>query len=361
MRLDPSSILEAEQLALGWLIQAHIKANFNGFSHSKRLWLPECISWEKPYPETTGYLIENFLRFNNGGIIENSLIGLRSADWLCEIQSSEGCFFSGVKFSKPSAFNTSQILFGLEEAFNFDRQFSYKMALVKAIEWLLNQTGTEGKWESGLYRTGYFASYYSRAIWPLLRTEYLAGQREKAVKSLDFLWVKANMYYSFEDWGFDSGQPALSHTIAYTLEGFLESAIILNREQIINYCLKSLEIFCNVIQDQGGLSAKYDTKWKACSSSKCLTGQAQLISLLAKAFQISSNAIFKKTALRLLEEMLCWQIKSNKKSFNGAFPASLPIYGEYFPFRYVNWSNKFFLDACYQMKKILPEWFDQKY
>lgn len=359
MRLEPSSILEAEQLALAWLVQAHIKANFNGFSHSKRLWLPECVSWQKPYPETTGYLIENFLRFNNGGFLENSLIGLKSANWLCEIQSSAGYYFSGVNSKKPSSFNTSQIIFGLEEAFLFNGHSKYKEALTLSIEWLMGLIGTDGKWESGLYRSGYFASYYSRAIWPLIRTEYLPGQREKAIKSLEFLWTNVNEFYSFNDWGFDKFQPALSHTIAYTIEGFLESAVVINREDIINYCLQSLEVFSNVIQDNGGLSARYDPNWKVCSHSKCVAGQAQVISLLAKAFQISSNSVYKKTALKLFEEMLSWQIKSNKKSFNGAFPASLPIYGEYFPFRYVNWSNKFFLDACYQIKKIMPEWFEQ--
>ncbi|HQX43118.1 MAG: hypothetical protein KA251_00095 [Saprospiraceae bacterium] len=357
MSLEPGLILEAEQLALGWLKQAHIKANYNGFCHSKKLWLPESISWEKPYPETTGYLIENFLRFNNGGSVENSSIGLRAADWLCEIQASEGYFFSGVKFITPSAFNTSQVLFGLMEAHNIEGVHSYKKALDLAIRWLLGQIGLDGKWESGLYRSGYFASYYSRAIWPLLCIEYFPEQREKATESLDLLWENTNNYYSFKDWGFNPSKPGLSHTIAYTIEGFIESGVVLNRQEMINYCLNSLEVLCKVIKKDGRLAAKYNTRWQACSFSKCVTGQAQIISLLAKAFQISPNSIYKSTALTLMEEMINWQIKLINKSHNGAFPASMPIYGAYFPFRYVNWTNKFFLDACYQIKKVMPNWF----
>lgn len=96
--------------------------------------------------------------------------------------------------------------------------------------------------------SGYFASYYSRAIWPLLCIEYFPEQREKATESLDLLWENTNNYYSFKDWGFNPSKPGLSHTIAYTIEGFIESGVVLNRQEMINYCLNSLEVLCKVIK-----------------------------------------------------------------------------------------------------------------
>ncbi|MEO6190715.1 MAG: hypothetical protein ABIO44_10505, partial [Saprospiraceae bacterium] len=97
----------------------------------------------------------------------------------------------------------------------------------------------------------------------------------------------------------------------------------------------------------------YDEQWNIISNMKCVTGQAQFVSLFAKAFSLTKNSIFEQTSILLMKELMSWQIISKNPDYHGAFPASIPIYSKYFPFQMVNWTNKFFLDACYQMRKII--------
>ena len=53
------------------------------------------------------------------------------------------------------------------------------------------------------------------------------------------------------DWGFWPGKPAFTHTIAYTLEGFLESAILFGEKDILEKTVASGEQFLKIRQQTG--------------------------------------------------------------------------------------------------------------
>ncbi|MEO6189005.1 MAG: hypothetical protein ABIO44_00190, partial [Saprospiraceae bacterium] len=263
------SITQGELASLLWLKQAHIVSNYKGFAHSRIMYLPSFLAWRAPYPETSGYIIENFLVFNKGIVDDGMQIALDSAYWLLDIQSDKNYYYSGLKKLKPSSFNTAQIIFGLKEAFNFTSDVRFKNAYINAKDWILSGIDDSGKWTNGLYKENYFASYYSRAIWPLL---LVSDSQDKIIleKSLNHLWQKSNEYYSFTDLGFELNKSILTHTIAYALEGFLESSIILRNNSMTNRCLEILKFVAHLIQQEKALHGIYNDQWKHLSNMKCV-------------------------------------------------------------------------------------------
>ncbi|MEP7196634.1 MAG: hypothetical protein ABI851_08945 [Saprospiraceae bacterium] len=347
-----NSVEIAERNALLWLVESHKRSCEKGFAHSRINFLPSKIAWRKAYPETSGYLIENFLKFNTGIIKEDQEIGLKTANWLTNIQSKDGFYYSGVENKIPSTFNTAQIIFGLLEAYQFTKNTVYFFALEKAKKWLLDSISDEGVVIRGLYKPNYFASYYTRALWPLL---LISDDREKKFigKAVNSLWKNKNKYKSFDRLGFNESDYCLTHTIAYAIEGFIECSILVCNKEMLDECDEILEYIADMIINTKRLDGIYNSRWETISTMKCLTGQAQFASLFAKAHLRTRSAKFEKVSVDLLKELVSWQIKSNNSEHHGAFPASLPTYSRYFPFQYINWTNKFFLDACYQAKKFI--------
>lgn len=336
------AIRNAAFAARQWLRQAHYAAGGKGFAHSCWLFTPRWWRWHKPYPETSGYLIENFI---NNDSAEDDNIAKHTSDWLCDIQHPDGYFFSGTSRIHPSFFNTAQILFGLYHAANHYEDERYKLALRKSRVWLVNSLDEKGRCTRGLYHPGYFASYYSRAIWPILKTGDV-DDSGYTLESLNFLWQRRLSNGCFEDMSFRKHQPFLTHTLAYTIEGFLESSLLINDSYMRDQCLDSLKIIATMVMDTGTLYSRYDTDWRPAGSGHCVTGQAQLISLWCRAFSINPLPVFLSASELLMNQMIQWQHKNSHPDYSGGFTASVPLWGNYFPFRMVNWTNKFFLDAC---------------
>jgi hypothetical protein len=341
----------AEKAALEWLKIAHYKTGEIGFAHHKNLYYPSFLAWHKNYPETSGYIIENFLFYNNTKDNEQVRIARNTVEWLCNNHNGQGSFYRSTKKNELSSFNTAQILFGFWNAYLYFKDEKYIENYKLSNQFLLKQILPDGKWSTGLYVENYFPAYYTRAIWPmLLNIDSLSSDDIlKIESSINYLFKLKNLKF-FNDSGFFKEGNSLSHTVAYTLEGFYESAKILQRQDILDHVLKCMEYICDDTEEKKYLAGEFSNQLKQTASFQCMTGNFQIASLLLKIHNQNYNLRFFKIAEHLLAEGLKTQFKSNSKETNGGFPASLPIYGKYFPFKMVNWTNKFFLDACYQYK-----------
>lgn len=343
-------INRSEHLTICWLQRAFEVTQEKGISHSRRNYLPGIIAWRKAYPETTGFLIENLLRTNSGSHPQSIEIGIKLSEWLVKIQNEDGSYNSGISLKTPSFFNTGQILFGLVEAYEYSKNAIYLNSVNLAYDWLLNALDHNGICYKGLYTENLYQSYYSRALWPMIKCKL--DNLDRINQSLQFL-AEAYQKNGLSSFSFYNTPHALTHTIAYGLEGFLESGRLLNNSSLIELTIKTLDQFAEQIQQTKLLGAEYDNQFRNQSNYCCTTGQAQFISLFCKAYQISQNSIYKEIAIKLIKELMSWQIKSTNKDHNGALYASHPKSGNYFPYQYVNWTHKFYLDACYEIKKIL--------
>lgn len=345
----------AEKDALQWLIHAYQRGQ-GGFPHSRWMFLPAAIAWNKDYAETTGYLIENFLDYN---VFEDpilSQIALSAGDWLLRIQSSEGFFHKGTQFNTPSAFNTSQVLFGFERLYTFTKEEEYFEAMSKAFHWLIAGIDEHGFMKRGLYVNGYYAAYYARAIWPLIminQKHFNSRFDVQLTKSLEYLYSYKNEYGLFRNAGFYPDKPSLLHTLAYTLEGFYESSKLMKMDAMKSHVLQILDRICELVQKHSNTPAYVYPDFKTDFSFICVCGQAQICALLLKAYLDHGEKRYRETATFLFSQILTWQIKSKSREHHGALPSSLPVWDNYFSFRYTNWTMKFFLDSCWLMKKVI--------
>lgn len=325
--------------ALQWIKQSFEACDNGGSAHS---WHP-LRGWSKAYPETSGYLIETLLRYAQLKQDDSlRMLALKCARWLDGIQLPSGAFPGLLEGHKqPSVFNTSQILFAAPHLNGADR----------ALEWLLSSLDSDGAWRQAAFVPGFVPSYYTRAIWGVLQAnESIKHPDVEALmrKALDFYARRFMPNNAIAAWGFRPQAPAFTHTIAYTLEGFWESAGILGAEEITRKTLATVDQLLAVRKAAGGRTAgRYSEHWEGDYSFRCITGNFQLSQLCYKIWQQTSEPAYLEASDAFLLEVLHFQNKSQNKNRFGAFPGSVPFWGAYLPFRYPNWTQKFFLDAMY--------------
>lgn len=349
-----SQIEKAERNTVEWLIHAYSHGH-GGFPHSRWMHLPTAFAWNSDYAETTGYLLENLLEYNVNVHPDLTKIAKSSGTWLLSVQSQEGFYHSGTKFKRPSAFNTAQVIFGLDMLYQHTLERKYLEALQKSYHWLLAAINEDGVLTKALYVNGYYPAYYSRALWPLILSDqkyFESKNNVKLLKSLEHLFASTYKSGFFKDCGFYPGKPAILHAVIYTLEGFYECSKLTRQENIKTSILQILDRICDLIKEHHKTPAYFYEDFKADFSFICVSGQAQLCALLLKVYLDHGNLVYKECAELLFKQLVNWQIKSNSLEHNGAFPSSIPVWKHYFPFRYTNWTMKFFLDACALLKKI---------
>jgi len=333
--------------ALQWVRRSISATGGLGSSHS---WHP-LFGWAKAYPETTGYLIETLLVYAEIKQDESlRQLACECIDWLETIQLPSGAFPGLLAGStNPSVFNTSQILFGLKNP-----------ASERAVSWLLSNLDPDGAWRSHAFVPGFVPSYYTRAVWGVLHANNEIQNpeiKEFMRHALHFYAARFLPNGAVKDGGFKSGEAAFTHTLAYTLEGFLESAERLEEQVIIDKTIASLERLLAERVGAGGRTAgRYDEQWRGDYSFVCVTGNCQLSILCHKVWARTGEPKFKAAAHSFLSEVLGFQKLDATKNTFGALPGSAPSWGAYLPFRYPNWAAKFFLDAmAYEYKNSLPK------
>ncbi|MFM9951068.1 MAG: hypothetical protein ACKV1O_24245 [Saprospiraceae bacterium] len=330
----------AAATALQWL-QRSIDVNRGaGASAYRHLWR----GWAPPYPETTGYLIETLFDYHQSRQDESlKILAISCADWLLQLQQADGAFPGGVGVEDaPIVFDTGQILFGLTRTFAETGDPKYLQAAGKAVNWLLSLWERDGCWKQHAYVPGYEPSYYTRVVWAVLyANQYLrsASVNQVMQTALSHYAARITPVQSVRDWGFKPGEPAFTHTIAYTLQGFLEAAILLGDSNTLSLSKALADQLLQIRRTAGRLAGTYDEDWKGNYRFVCLTGNAQCSAIFSRLFEITGEGIYREEAAGLLESAL------KKQWRNGALAGSSPLWGAYLPFRYPNWALKFLLDA----------------
>jgi hypothetical protein len=317
--------------ALLWLRRAWAATGGKGFSHS---YLP-FWGWAGAYPETTGYLIETLRDY---AVLKHdpSLEELADASvaWLESIQMPDGAF-SGllVGHTQASVFNTAMILSGIRGE-----------AARRAMHFLIQALEPDGAWHQYAYVPGFVPTYYTYAVWRVLKanqTLKIAGVDEKMRHALHFYATRFLPNGSIRDWGFRPNQAAYTHTIGYTLEGFWQAAMHLKEQKILDSTYHTLHSLWQQVKVAGRTAGRYDQHWKGDFTFLCNTGNAQLSTAFRHAFQHTQSADFQEAAQFFLREIKPPDPRRGK----GGIAGSTPLWGPYLRFRYPNWSIKFYLDA----------------
>lgn len=348
--IDNQNLIEKTKPTLDW-----IKASFEACggkgsaAYYSRLRHP-LRGWSAAYPETTGYLIETMLDYNQL-LHEDWLFDYAKsgADWICNLQKENGALPGGLgENGKESVFNTGMMLFGLVAMYEKTNDQKYIDTCQKAVNWLINILEKDGSWRLGAYQKDFTPSYYTRVIWAVLHTnKHLQNIdiQHNMQNALDYYKAKKQANGTVKDWAFRPNEAAFTHTIAYTMRGFLESAIILKDNDALNIAENMVKMLYLDFEKRGKLAGAYDENWKGNYKFTCLTGNAQLSINTNRLFQITDNQSYKSFSEELYETVANAPCGIPIKGYYGGIAGSSPYWGKYQPMQMINWATKFWLDA----------------
>lgn len=315
--------------------------------------------WTSAYPETTGYIIPTFLNYSNlSEDNEYSERAVRMGNWEIEIQLKNGAVRGGVGVNQyPVVFNTGQVILGWTSLYTFTGEKKYLEAAKKAGDWLVQIQDSDGKWSKYTFN-GIPHTYNVRVAWALLKLfDITQDSRYYISADKNIQWVLSNTTDNgwFHGMGFKIEEEPLTHTIAYTLRGLLESSNYIHsefKEEMRNTVNKAsdhlIAAFFDYTEIHGyySLPGTFDSSWKSGAKYSCLTGNAQIAIIWFKLFQLTGDTKYLESANKIIEQLKTLHLLTSRNpGIRGGIAGSYPIWGKYVNFGYPNWAAKFFADA----------------
>lgn len=340
---------ETLKKGINWLITAQ-KVNTDGGMGSYHL----INKWSSSYPETTGYIIPTLIwygkRHNDPEAIDTAV---RAADFLLKIQKPSGGWQGGrMNDYKPEiVFNTGQVIRGMIEAYQLTGQQKYLESAVKAGKWLSEIQHPEGYWKTHalmnqprVYDT--FVDVPLLSLYEITRDDLF---KNTAIRNLN--WVvnekmKGNGWFEDCDNTVKRNDKPILHTIAYTLDGLIDSSLVLKEDKYFRAAETGSLFLRDSFLADGFLNGRFDRDWNGSEFIIC-TGCAQMASVWLKLFRISGDKMYRDAASKMINLLIFIVSRKISEDRNtlGALPGSFPLWGRYEPFAFPNWATKFFCDA----------------
>lgn len=337
-------LIQALKQNISWIKESFSINNYLGSSKYKTI----TGKWSDPYPETTGYLIPTLL--NSATLLKDKSlneIALNQLSFFESLQLQDGSFKVSINNDKALVFDTAQIVLGLIALHEYAPHATTLKLIKEAYCWLINNIDDHGQFVKFNYIENYNPSYYARIVWPLLRSEQLLeySVHVKTKSLYDYIVSLKKTQYTFNKCSFDGGDYFFTHNLIYTYRGLWESSLILHDIETQEYIMQSVQyILENVIPKKGYLCGTYNSNWAAKGQYTCAVGNAQLVCLLVKIFNLTNEPLYFKNISTLMEPLI--QSQRTSLSFNiGAIPSSVPVWGQYQRFKFTNWTQKFYSDA----------------
>ena len=337
--------------AIDWLCRAQDeregKADAGGVSAG---WSFE-DGWLPSYPETTGYIIETFLAaakvLDRPELVDRAQ---RMIDWELSIQLADGAFpgHFGEAGSRPVIFNTGQIMHGMIAGYTQLGRRECLESAVRAGRWLVAQQDPDGCWRRFEHHDVPHV-YNTRATWALLATGLVAGEPalvEAARRNLAWALTQQTASGWFATNAFTPDRSPFTHTIAYAIRGFLESAVLLDDPRYVNAARTAALGLARVQRADGWLAGTYRDAWVADATYCCLTGVAQMCICWSRVRDSASEPGFEANIASGIAYLKASQrLSDTADEVRGGIAGSWPIWGAYSRFEFPNWAAKFFADA----------------
>jgi uncharacterized protein YyaL (SSP411 family) len=348
---------EALDNAAGWLMTAQ-RANQDGGMGSYHL----LNKWSASYPETTGYIIPTLIhygkKFNKQEAIDSAM---RAADFLLKIQKVSGGWQGGrIDENKPEiVFNTGQVIRGMIAAYEYTKDQKYLDAANKAGLWLSSIQHPEGYWQTHALM-GKTRVYDTFVDVPLLQLHELTTEEKfskAAIQNLNWV-IKMKMHENgwFEDCDntVKRNDKPILHTIAYTLDGLIDSSFILKGDNYLKAAVIGADRLRDMFLFKSFLNGRFDRNWYGSEYMIC-TGCAQMAIVWLKLHKVYKDKVYLTAAQRMIDLLIFIQSRGFKESEDtrGAIPGSFPLWGRYEPFAFPNWATKFFCDALILEEEVV--------
>lgn len=342
---------------MGWLCAAQDATDDAGVS---AFYDVRAGIWAPSYPETTGYIIPTFYDYarHSGDASYQQRAGLM-ADWLLTLQLEDGAFPIGPLWPDwqraPIIFDTGQIIQGLVRAYDETGRPSYLAAAQRAGDWLAKVQDDDGCWRR-FTSLGHIHTYNVRAAWALLQLHHASQQephRRAAVANLEWALTQQDSDGWFRQAAFSPDEDPLTHTIAYTIEGLLESGLLLGDHRLVDAARHAADALRQRQAEDGYLRARYGRGWRSSLEWSCLTGNAQMAIIWLRLHQRTGDSAYQQAAVQAIQYLKHTQQRGAKLAgVAGGVAGSFPIYGGYEPYRYLNWAAKFFADSLLLQERV---------
>jgi rhamnogalacturonyl hydrolase YesR len=317
-------------------------------------------TWGPPYPETTGYIIPTFYDVAAwNGDDEYRQRAVRMADWLLGLQLEGGAFPIGPLWPDwdraPLVFDTGQIIHGLVRAFEETKRSQYADSAIRASRWLAEIQEGDGSWRR-FSAPGSDHTYNVRSSFGLVRLYKATGdERSKRTAQRNLEWALSQQTADgwFTNMEFRANEDPLTHTIAYTIEGILESGVILEDQSLIDSARRAADVMIKLQNAHGYLRGRYGRGWRESAPWSCLTGTAQMAMIWYHLYEMTGVADYFQAAQAANHHVKQRQCRgSSIPGVRGGIAGSWPIYCEYEPYRNLNWAAKFFVDGLLREDRL---------
>jgi len=346
---SPTEKKRAMKAAAEWLLTNQQFQKDNGFS---TYYIAD--GHTSSYPETSGYIIDSL--FEYAIHCEHPEVYpqlLACADWLVSIQKPSGGWQAGyVAAGKPEVvFNTGQVIRGLLNAYKRSGRDQYLQACIRAGNWLCGIQERDGSWKThasmNVKRT--YDSYVAAPLAQLYKVTGDARYKEAAEKNIR--WIidsqqQKNGWFLNCDNTVQYNHKPILHTIAYTIDGMLETGLILGNREYIQAATLSADKLLKRFRKKRFLKGRFNSEWKGSQHMIC-TGCAQM-SIVWSRLYIHTRDEKYRTEVEHINNMLVFiqdLTKGLNKEVRGALQGSFPLWGRYEPFAFPNWATKYLLDA----------------
>ena len=312
------------------------------------------LGWSKAYPETTGYTIPTLIdignRLNSPIYLD---LSVRFGDWLLSIQNADGSWNRGKHPStntKPSIFNTGQILLGLVSLWDQTHEEKWIQSATMGANWLMQRQISNGLWDGGDYKSSITPSYYSHVLWPMLEVSSRINDSflsSSAAKGIYEIVSRRQENGVISGWSFREGDYAYTHTIAYTIRGLQEASRLLDDYKIAQCIDDSLDLLIRRSElSRGALPGCFNEQWHHNSRFVCLTGSLQVAHCILIRESSRPDLREVSAAARMIDFVCSKQSKYVPfLSTHGGIAGSAPFWGPYLRCRFPNWAAKYFIDA----------------
>ncbi|MCT4624942.1 MAG: glycoside hydrolase family 127 protein [Schleiferiaceae bacterium] len=310
--------------------------------------------WTSSYPETTGYIIPTLIQYaNNFDKPEFLAISRAALDWLLTIQKPSGGWQSGYVHQdrEEVVFNTGQILRGLVSGYTQFEEQKYLDSAIKACEWLISIQDKEGSFKNHVY-LNQARVYDSYVVAPMLEVYTHCGDdriKDAAVKNIEWIISKkqnSNGWFTDCDNTIKRNHKPILHTIAYTVDGILDCALILENQKFLEAASKPADVLLDQFLSKGELAGRFDKNWKGTEKT-ITTGCAQISIIWEKLYQKTGEEKYKTGYERMNKNLTLYATRDIEESQNtkGALFGSFPFWGRYESFACPNWATKYMMDS----------------
>lgn len=358
---DEDHLLEA----LAWLMRAHDAIPYGGLSRGYSFgWNPYFPKrgWQPAHPKTTGEVITTlFDCAATLGREDLRQIAVGLANWLVKIQMPSGAIRGGALDEPPSSetLNTAQAIIGWTRAFQETEKERYAEAARRASDFLLQLHDPGDPNSSDLFSSAGEDNIVcrSRAGWALIQVGIVLEEYQYCAAG-DRNVLACLQHQQPNGWFGDSlpsaSNSSLLQSIAYCLEGILQSSLILDNKRYFNSAKKSADALLSLILDDGSLSGLFASDWTPRASWSCLLGDALMASIWLKLHGLTGNKTYLKAAHRMIVFLKKTQNRTTTHpGLRGGIKGSFPCDGEFGRYQTLSAGSKYFIDSLLSLAQVL--------